>query len=66
MGRRIIVLVLDLDIRVPSEEGELLRHLTLDLTSVGNLSRTRWLAPARAEWILGPFGQSRSGVFAPM
>ncbi len=29
-GRRIIVLVADLDIRVLSEEGELLRHLTLD------------------------------------
>jgi hypothetical protein len=32
MGRRIIALVLDLDIRVLSEEGELLRHLTLDPT----------------------------------
>ena len=31
-GRRIIVLVCDLDIRVLSEEGELLRHLTLDPT----------------------------------
>ena len=29
-GRRVIVLVADLDIRVLSEEGELLRHLTLD------------------------------------
>ncbi len=29
-GRRIIVLVADLDIRVLSVEGELLRHLTLD------------------------------------
>ncbi len=29
-GRRIVVLVADLDIRVLSEEGELLRHLTLD------------------------------------
>ena len=29
-GRRIIILVCDLDIRVLSEEGELLRHLTLD------------------------------------
>ncbi len=29
-GRRVIVLVCDLDIRVLSEEGELLRHLTLD------------------------------------
>jgi transposase InsO family protein len=29
-GRRIIVLVADLDIRVLSTEGELLRHLTLD------------------------------------
>ena len=28
--RRVIVLVADLDIRVLSEEGELLRHLTLD------------------------------------
>ena len=31
-GRRIIVLVADLDIRVLSQEGELLRHLTLDPT----------------------------------
>lgn len=31
-GRRILVLVADLDIRVISEEGELLRHLTLDVT----------------------------------
>ena len=31
-GRRVIVLVCDLDIRVLSEEGELLRHLTLDPT----------------------------------
>ena len=31
-GRRIIVLVADLDIRVLSVEGELLRHLTLDPT----------------------------------
>jgi transposase InsO family protein len=31
-GRRIIILVCDLDIRVLSEEGELLRHLTLDPT----------------------------------
>lgn len=31
-GRRIIVLVADLDIRVLSTEGELLRHLTLDPT----------------------------------
>lgn len=31
-GRRIIALVLDLDVRVLSEEGELLRHLTLDPT----------------------------------
>ena len=30
--RRVIVLVADLDIRVLSEEGELLRHLTLDPT----------------------------------
>ena len=29
-GRRVIVLVCDLDIRVLSEDGELLRHLTLD------------------------------------
>jgi transposase InsO family protein len=29
-GRKVIVLVCDLDIRVLSEEGELLRHLTLD------------------------------------
>lgn len=29
-GRRVIVLVCDLDIRVLSQEGELLRHLTLD------------------------------------
>ena len=29
-GRRVIVLVADLDVRVLSEEGELLRHLTLD------------------------------------
>jgi hypothetical protein len=29
-GRRVIVLVCDLDVRVLSEEGELLRHLTLD------------------------------------
>ena len=29
-GRRVIVLVANLDIRVLSEEGELLRHLTLD------------------------------------
>jgi hypothetical protein len=29
-GRRIIALVCDLDIRVLSEDGELLRHLTLD------------------------------------
>lgn len=29
-GRRVLVLVCDLDIRVLSEEGELLRHLTLD------------------------------------
>ncbi len=29
-GRRVIVLVADLDIRVWSQEGELLRHLTLD------------------------------------
>jgi len=29
-GRRIIALVCDLDVRVLSEEGELLRHLTLD------------------------------------
>ena len=32
IGRRIIILVADLDIRVLSEEGELLRHLTLDTT----------------------------------
>jgi len=31
-GRRVTVLVADLDIRVISEEGELLRHLTLDTT----------------------------------
>lgn len=31
-GRRVLVLVCDLDIRVLSEEGELLRHLTLDPT----------------------------------
>jgi transposase InsO family protein len=31
-GRRILVLVADLDVRVISEEGELLRHLTLDPT----------------------------------
>lgn len=31
-GRRVIILVADLDIRVLSEEGELLRHLTLDPT----------------------------------
>ncbi len=31
-GRRVIVLVADLDIRVLSQEGELLRHLTLDPT----------------------------------
>ena len=31
-GRRIIVLVPELDIRVLGEEGELLRHLTLDPT----------------------------------
>jgi transposase InsO family protein len=31
-GRRVIVLIADLDIRVLSEEGELLRHLTLDPT----------------------------------
>jgi hypothetical protein len=31
-GRRIIVLVADLDIRVLNTEGELLRHLTLDPT----------------------------------
>jgi hypothetical protein len=31
-GWRIIVLVCDLDIRVLSAEGELLRHLTLDPT----------------------------------
>jgi transposase InsO family protein len=30
VGRRVLVLVCDLDIRVLSEEGELLRHLTLD------------------------------------
>jgi len=30
--RRIIVLIADLDIRVLSTEGELLRHLTLDTT----------------------------------
>ena len=29
-GRRVIVLVCDLDVRVLSEDGELLRHLTLD------------------------------------
>jgi len=29
-GRRVLVLVCDLDIRVLSEDGELLRHLTLD------------------------------------
>jgi len=29
-GRRVIILAADLDIRVLSEEGELLRHLTLD------------------------------------
>ena len=29
-GRRVIVLVCDLDVRVLSENGELLRHLTLD------------------------------------
>jgi hypothetical protein len=29
-GRRVIVLVADFDIRALSEEGELLRHLTLD------------------------------------
>jgi hypothetical protein len=29
-GRRVIVLVADLDVRVLSQEGELLRHLTLD------------------------------------
>jgi hypothetical protein len=29
-GGRIIVLVCDLDVRVLSEDGELLRHLTLD------------------------------------
>jgi hypothetical protein len=29
-GRRVIILIADLDIRVLSEEGELLRHLTLD------------------------------------
>jgi hypothetical protein len=29
-GRRLIILVADLDIRVLSVEGELLRHLTLD------------------------------------
>ncbi len=29
-GRRVIILVADLDIRVISEEGELIRHLTLD------------------------------------
>ncbi len=31
-GRRVIILIADLDIRVISEEGELLRHLTLDPT----------------------------------
>jgi hypothetical protein len=31
-GRRSIALVCDLDIRVLGEEGELLRHLTLDPT----------------------------------
>ena len=31
-GRRIIALIADLDVRVISEEGELLRHLTLDPT----------------------------------
>jgi len=31
-GRRVIILVCNLDIRVLSEEGELLRHLTLDPT----------------------------------
>jgi len=31
-GRRIIVLVCNLDVRVLSEEGESLRHLTLDPT----------------------------------
>ncbi len=30
--KRVIVLVADIDIRVLSEEGELLRHLTLDPT----------------------------------
>ena len=29
-GRRIIALVCDLDVRVLSEDGELLRHFTLD------------------------------------
>ncbi|MGH9044002.1 MAG: hypothetical protein ACRDVP_04040 [Acidimicrobiales bacterium] len=29
-GRRVIVLVCDLKVRVLSEDGELLRHLTVD------------------------------------
>lgn len=31
-GRRVVMLVADLDIRVLDEDGELLRHLTLDPT----------------------------------
>jgi hypothetical protein len=37
-GRRVIVLVCDLDIRVLSEDGELLRRLTLDRPSTINPS----------------------------
>ena len=52
-GTRVLLLVADLDVRIMTDDGELLRHLTLDPTKD---YQSPWSAPVR-RWVLeGPPG----------